>query len=450
MWKNPQNDLILAQTKDVLGVISFEVLNQDDINYLFPNKVRDLKGSSINGIMFHQYPSIWLQNGVLVGRDVLFLDFFIKHLNGTFDILSFDSNFVEKEQAKMYDIFSTTDLVLNTGITVSARTEKFRQIWTHEMLGYCALIPKSPPIPFFYYLLSPFDSITWILTSLSVAFASILWHFINTKRLTRSRHSTGYFLFQIYSMFVGQSLNMFKLCLLQTCIIQLFVFLIFIIGNCYQSIIISLMSEKRDARFINSFDDLKNSDFTVKANGLFYDRVVMSGLDQSWQKKLIRSSELNNYLEEYYIQNLALIVKCDVAEILIYSSFLNNSHFYYMISETIDAHNNFYLSAKDHNIIGDSLELFANKIFESGIRQHWKNFQVFKDVRNEEEANFLLNEEFLLKMNDMVFIFYLLGIGLAVACVAFLFELLWPAQAKLNLRKSIRRSFRRTFRQSKK
>lgn len=234
-------------------------------------------------------------------------------------------------------------------------------------------------------------------------------------------------------MFVGKTVPMIKLCLLQTSILQLFVFLTFILGNSYQSLIISLMSKSRDARYINSFEDLKKSDIFLIVDNKLKMSLELHDFERDWQKKLERVAKLSNNFTEYFNKNVAMIFLCEPAELLLYSAEAkHNSKLYYMIPEVLYSFNNFYSLGKD-NLYADSFELFANKIFESGIRQYWKTLQFFNDERNHKAWNYLINEEYLLKMKDMIFIFYLLGFGLAVACVAFLFEVLWAFRSKIRL-----------------
>lgn len=456
LWTNAQGELIIARSKNFQMNISFEKLDHNDIRYLFPNKLQNLNGLEVNGVMMNQYPRLWIQNGRLVGRDIRFLNIFLQQHNCSLHVITRTNKFITENMTMMYEILLNADLILNTGLTIYLEPERFRQVFTHELKSFCICIPRSPRIPFYYYLVAPFDSVVWALVSLALIFASILWHIIKIKRFSQSQHSSGYFLFGVYSLFVGQSLNMIKLCLLQTCILQLFVFLTFIMGNCYQSLIISLMSDTRDAKRINTLSDLKNSELFVLASPLYYDFIFENDLDREWQKKLIKQVELSNNLIEYYNQNFALIVSCDVAELLLfaYASATENSKFYYMLAERTQTLNNFYLTAKD-NLFADSLELFANKVFESGIRQYWRTIQRVKDERDYADLNYLLDEEFLLKIDDMVYIFYLLGLGLAISFIVFIYEVCQPNikfahRKRFKMRSKFFNKFRRTLRRSEK
>ena len=189
MWKSLEGNIAVARTIDIHGQIAYKLFNQDedDLKILFPNKIRDLKGKTLNVLMLHQYPRLWYQGNKIIGRDIFLPHEFFKHHNSKIDVSQFNQHTIKSHtEIDLFREFLKADLLLNTGFKVKDDPDKFRQIWSHEMVGYCALIPKSPPIPFFYYLLAPFDSITWMLTSLSVTIASILWNIIYSRRLTRS------------------------------------------------------------------------------------------------------------------------------------------------------------------------------------------------------------------------------------------------------------------------
>lgn len=447
LWQHDGNQVHVARILELFGKPSFKVLEhgEDNVKTLFNDKIKNLNGLKIRAMLTHQYPKLWLIGGTVFGSEEHFIKAFLEYLNISLHISYYEIHL--EEPKKLLQQFVNTDFIMNSGIFVND-SGIFRQIRTHEMLGYCAIIPKQPSNPFFFYLLEPFDSITWMLTSVALTFASILWHIVFAKRLTRSTHSSGYFMFGVYSLFMGQSLPMIKLCLLQTCILQLFVFFSFIMGNCYQSLIISSMSKSRDLTTIKSIDDLKKSNLTVMADSMFYDTMLLYDLDTYWLKNLVRHNNFKNNFAEHY-QNVAIIMSCDAAKFLLYTKYYseNNSKLYYMLPEILQPYNNFYLSSKE-NLFADSLELFTNRIFESGIKQYWETLMKFKFNLRDSIDNFDRGN-FLLKLDDMMFTFYVLGVGLSISFMVFVFEVCRP-KAQCCKSKKQKSKKRKIFRQAKK
>ena len=64
-------------------------------------------------------------------------------------------------------------------------------------------------------------------------------------------------------------------------------------------------------------------------------------------------------------------------------------------------------------------------IFESGIRQHWKEFEKYDDIRGKIETNKINNEEYLINFDDLFGVFYLLGFGFICAVLTLIFEIFW-------------------------
>jgi hypothetical protein len=65
------------------------------------------------------------------------------------------------------------------------------------------------------------------------------------------------------------------------------------------------------------------------------------------------------------------------------------------------------------------------RIFESGIKQHWSSLESYEDTSEIKQREAEANEDFLLRFDDTLGVFYCLEIGLAVSLVGFLFEVFW-------------------------
>ena len=98
-----------------------------------------------------------------------------------------------------------------------------------------------------------------------------------------------------------------------------------VLGNAYQSLVISLMSESRNGTRLNTFDDLMQSEFNIITDPLFSTLIIESPYYVMYADKI--QKDFTSLDEVDYVtlakNNTAIVMTCSVANFL-YSSNQNN------------------------------------------------------------------------------------------------------------------------------
>lgn len=212
--------------------------------------------------------------------------------------------------------------------------------------------------------------------------------------------------------------------IIQRSLLQICIFMIFILGNAYQTLIISLISESRYGATIKTFDELMQSNYNFKVDSLFY--YMMNSTDLEINLQSIDNIVNHINYQQEALNNTAIVFSCDVAEFIMYSDEYDFHvvDYYYMLPDQVYS---FYESFSTSKFIPyhERLQYYSSLIFESGIRQHWKEFEKFNDNRGKIEINKMNNEENLINFDDLFGVFYLLGFGLILAAIVLLLEIFW-------------------------
>jgi hypothetical protein len=97
--------------------------------------------------------------------------------------------------------------------------------------------------------------------------------------------------------------------------------------------------------------------------------------------------------------------------------------FYYRLPEKFYT---FYMNfiTPPNSMFTERLQDYSLRVHESGIKQHWKVSFGFEDMEAIKQRQSEIDEEFLLKFDDMTGAFYYLAIGCALASVTFFGELM--------------------------
>lgn len=195
----------------------------------------------------------------------------------------------------------------------------------------------------------------------------------------------------------------------------------FILGSAYQSLIISLISESRYGVTIKTFDELMQSNYSLEVDYLFY---YMMRVSDVISKNVAIVYDLN--FQQKAANNTVIILRCDATEYIMYSDEYD-SHaidYLYLLSNKIYTYYESFTTSK-FSPYHEKLQYFSSLIFESGIRQHWKEFEKYQDNREMMEVNKINNEEYLINFDDLFGVFYLLGFGFIFAILTLIFEIFW-------------------------
>lgn len=403
-----------------------------DLKVAFPDHFKNLSNYSLQLMLAFQPPRLWYKKEKFCGFDAFFLRLIGSQLNCKYHAKIYVDGLSGQQTNQS---IHAVDFSLITGVPITFGGLTMN-IPTFGYDGYCAMVPIYHQKSFFYNLLKPFDAPTWILMFIAIFLGSILWNFIYKKKLSRSPNSTWYFFFSVYASFLGKSVPMISLCLLQTCVLQIFVFMSFFCGNIYQSEIISFLIQTSNGTYIKSIEELKNSDITLIVDHIFFDMAIQSNYDDKFLSRMIQLdpfTPLKNF-QERYTRNEGLIIRCDIATLLTDSVEKGSlvKQLYHIIPEKLYVSTEYYSISK-FSPFYDKLTFFTSAVFESGLRDYWKFLVTMFKWKDEElkvQRGCVTTEEYTLKMSEFKYIFMVLVVGWGMGLIAFLAEHLYNFYAR--------------------
>jgi hypothetical protein len=200
----------------------------------------------------------------------------------------------------------------------------------------------------------------------------------------------------------------------------------FIMGNAYQSLIISSMTSSREGIRFKSIEQLFSSDLKLKVSRIVYRTFQESGEFSSLVSRMEIGSGTITDWKKLATQNYAVILRCDMANLVMNSAQSKNAgEYFYMLSDKIlPFYEEFPVSERSPFV--DMLQKYHNYVFESGIRQYWmETLKTDKKAKHDREERFIKNEEYLLSMDDVYGVFYILFIGYVISVCVVLLEIFW-------------------------
>lgn len=210
-------------------------------------------------------------------------------------------------------------------------------------------------------------------------------------------------------------------------LVQICIFVTFILGNAYQSLLISYLTLSREGNRLKTFDQLLSSNLPFKADAKFRDSIIL-------EKSLVnRLERLGNVEHLESVEPVTIIHSC---EQLHYVLFVNDSirlaDKYYMLPDAVLKYSE-KLYVSHASPLHDILQLGFDRTFETGIRQYWqKQLNLREYAVQERESALITKEEYLLTMTDICGVFRILCIGHVIASLAWLLEINWKSIKKLN------------------
>jgi hypothetical protein len=436
-FEKEMNGSMVTETL-TLNVLHHEIQSNfpsTDIDVVFPDKLRNLHRYNYKAVATEQKPRIFRKNGKFFGFDVLFMEIVAKLQNASFTIDNFNmKNKVERANFIKLLFSGEVDLNLNTINSGALQTVRnlLKSVNTYDFNGYCALVPIPPRNSFLRYLFVPYDTASWILMVISLVALGIVWKLFKSQRDSRGLSSVGRIIFRVIAGFLGQAFNFVTTRWFHVMVMQVFIFMVLILGNAYQSLLISLMTVSRNGTRITTVNQMMQGDYNYISDGLSYNLIATYQNNSSILKRMEAKSGMYidndiNYAAKA-ANNSVLIMKCDRAHDLIYTD--NNefkhgkpSDFFYILPEKFLT---FYesLTTSRYSPFTERLEKISLKIFESGIKQHWKTLLHKLTDEIDLKQISIMKEEFLLKMGDFKYVFKMWGIGLFIASIVFVLELL--------------------------
>lgn len=302
----------------------------------------------------------------------------------------------------------------------------FKPIQTYQTDGYCALIRNPPGNGFITSLWKAFDGYVWMLLLLSTGFAMVVW-----QLLRQNGESPFYFVFGLLAYFLLQDIPFQRNRWTQVAMLQVFILMLFVLGNAYQGLMVSMLMDPRKGEQITTADQLFNSsDMTVYADIMFagmtkrnrpefFDKLERLPFWLDSKQYLIQFQEIMRK----YSDNHALIVLCSYVDRL-YDTDISAAkaiEYYYLLPEKIGVFPENILSTR-RSPFADRLNEYSMRVFESGISQHWpillNKFPKPVESKGEIDAEILTLKE----IKEAFGIWYK---GLLLAFMVFIAEIIW-------------------------
>jgi hypothetical protein len=403
--------------------IFYEISNQQkDTSEVFNDKLVNLHGYRYKAVSSYEGGYMSEKNKIFMG-----LMCRLQNASSTLDTkrLEHDANRMKTYLHLM--IMKKVDLSLNTGIFTTFNNEPLPSVITYDETTFCAMVPLPPRTPFIELILKPFDQWTWIAAFVTVTACAGVWKLIRYLQ-PNTGNSTWHFLFGIFANFVGQAIEFRRTHKRQVLLIQMSVMMGFILGNVYQSMLTTFMTESRDGRRLNTLKELMQSDYNFHMDPILFDAFEKSNDLSEIIRNVTKMTSMNitfNFSESS-ANNVVYMFRCDMVELYFNHLNLTESpvNYYYILPEK------FFKSMAHFELSDDSpyqsiFQHYSDLVFESGIKQHWEDFMYkLEDNRAEIERRYYSNEEYLLKIHDLKGLFIIWLICLVACAVVFLAEVL--------------------------
>lgn len=440
------NEITIGFDSKSFGVYSFnpfakqELYEASTFEEFFADKLLDMHGFAYETISAQQYPVVFLKNGTISGTNFEFIQTIAKHQNAE---VYWEVLVNHQSYSKIVSMLSNrqVDLSLNTVVSFTVEAANvFKTFNTFESDGACIMLPYPDKKTFFTFMMKPFDLWTWIAITVTTAALMIVWHLSN-KHSTPNPTSAGLFFFATLQFFLGQSAKLHERRLVQKLISQLMMLMTFVLGNAYQSVLISLMAESRNGDQITTIEEIIDSNFTFQVDKTFLKMFRDSGQYQELANKITSVVPLGKfYFDKLSEAKVGLIYSCSTIDAFfrdtkdLFLTERNAIDYFYKLPMKFYS---FYkmLPTAAYSPFVEKFQGYSYKIFESGVRQHWEKMISFEDMTSvrQREAN---ASDDLLNLEDMSGVFYILGIGLAVAFIVFMAELMWHRCMKYRTKRN--------------
>lgn len=423
--------------QDITNILEISTENRT-ILHTFPARLRNLFGSQFEALYLAN--TIDSRKGLQTMIGYKFMKVVAKKINASLKAVMIQ-DLKSKPIGNMINSITGPEICLNSDSLMLFTNAHFhKKIDLFERVGYCALIPYPPKLPRIFFLLDPFDFWCWVGTGISLAALAFVWHLLNTTS-RRPTNSFGYFIFGFFALFVGKAIPFRRTSLMQQTLLQLTTLLTFLLGNAYQSFVLSSFSNTQTTQRISSFDELLDSNLSIATVITFVKQINRTENYEKIQRNLVGTSYTSGqYLDwaETLHLKMGTFVIIDICSIIDEelktmtigrvqnSSAIDHSGIFkkfYKLDEIILSYpRGMYMSYLSY--FYKTFQDFALRVLESGIMSFWKDPIPFEFGALARELEYYENEEFYMKLNELTPAFYILVAGIAFSLIAFLGELM--------------------------
>lgn len=394
----------------------------------YPDKLRNLNAYAYKIIFLRGGSRNVIKGETLTGTDVEIMKLIAQHQKASCKFYYINEDELTKQNFAAAINNPNIDLTIEISLRISSEIHTFVEIY--ETDGFCAIVPLPKRKSFFDILFKPFDSWTWILIFATMLFSGTAWFFIN-KRFHIDGVTTGYFIFSYIAYFIGQSVPFREHHKRQKVLLQLTILLTFVLGNAYQSLIISYISDAKNGERITTIDDMIAQNFSFFVDPIFQSMFKTSEDYRGLKSQIIATTSpvLENLnFSKLASENVALIFSCSLVDVMLNKlkpeEILEKKpiYFYYKVPEILYS---FYLKyvTTPFSPFGSRLQELVSIIFESGIKQHLLELVPGEDLEARMKREYYENEEYLLNLEDLSGVFYILTAGMTIAFLVLLLEL---------------------------
>jgi hypothetical protein len=327
--------------------------------------------------------------------------------------------------------YGDSDICLNTGVD-------FRDVpwnWvnpvnTFETDGFCAMIPIPPNPSYISFLLDPYDWWSWGCLTLSIACYSLVWTMFRCVPSGANLDPPTHILAQLMRISLAQSITFRAFRWHHHMMIMIFVFAMFLFSNVYQSMLTALLTVEHQGVRLSTVNEMLDGDFRFVTTQNFR-AALNASLDNDKISPRLEAGDISNPLSIDYQaaarNRTVFIFNCATMEAVFTVkrdrfAYGHPSDFYYILPEALLMQYEFFVTSSI-SPFHERLNELSLRIFESGIRQHWKKIMPFADMIQRKDPD-VGGKDGLLKMNEFVYIFMIYGVGLFAATIAFLCEIL--------------------------
>lgn len=401
------NNAIILRHKEEIIISVYDILtntNQTfgssvDVDLIFPDRLANMNGYTFKTIATVQSPRMVHHEKDWKGPEKLFMEIVAKLQNASFWIRQ--PNTVEGFFTLMEK--GVIDVLLNTqhfGGLVSMR-KFYKPINTFDTNGFCALVPNPTRLSYLEFLLTPLDVYIWTFLVFSIATFAVVWKFY--KRFypsDRNLDSVGHFVLGMVAHFFLQTIPFRLNRPILVSVVQVFVFTMLIIGNAYQSLLISLISEPHYGKKIKTVDEMISRKYhfmvDMYAHAIMDESEIYSNMKTTKLEYNSLATDLS--YEESAVRGVAFIVNCDFIELLNRTEKSKFNEFYFTLPQKFISTYEHILSSR-YSPFNQILNNISLKIFETGIRQHWPI--LLNSSSNSLSRHDHSNEDNMLKLEDL-------------------------------------------------
>lgn len=405
------------------NIYNFEfvmISNSSNIEGLF-EKV-PLSGFELRLLQYNIPPKTVLRNGRMYGTEGKFLDAFCDYHKVNYSIIDLTSKPTVREIFNGF-LNRKIDMSLSSEFEIQSSQFIFKIEYLNEIDGVCIIVPRSKPVSQFSSLLRPFDKWTWGILLITTLLMIPIWKVFSNyfgSRFTYNFIILNIFRYLLNAGPTGERRMNYR----EKSVVYFYLLLTFILMTTYQSLLISYMLTPKYADFFRTFEEFNNSDMKIyifpKDLNIHFNVPATKIINMTSLKDDIISPFI---LPRIINKSLAYLNLCNYADLFLKSdrNFENNKPLFSRIDEKLTT---FRLSNM-YNVNSpflDKIKPFADRVFESGLKQIWK-FEVDRDDVGEFFA-FTVNEKIYLDFEDFKVPFSVLLYGLSSSLIVFLAELL--------------------------